>query len=139
LQPTLPRATNQVRDRISHFYFFPPVRGLITNYFSPLKGHFGLDLVANPNEPIKATLEGSVLFANNSIETGNTIAIQHANNLVSIYKHLDVMLKKQGDKVETGEVIGIIGDTGILSSGPHLHFELWYQGEPVNPLDYIVF
>jgi len=139
LQPTLPVEGFQGRERISQFFFFPPVRGLITNFFLPARGHFGIDLVANANEPIKATLEGSVLFAQNNIETGNTIAIQHANNIISIYKHLAVMLKRQGDRVNTGEVIGIIGNTGLLSTGLHLHFELWYQGVPVNPQDFIVF
>lgn len=139
LQPASTSVNVQAQERISRFFFFPPVRGLITNHFSPSRGHFGIDMVSNPTEPIKATLDGTILFANKTIETGNTIAIQHASNLVSIYKHLDVILKKQGDRVSSGEVIGIIGNTGILSTGPHLHFELWYQGVPVNPIDYVIF
>ncbi len=139
LQPASPTVNLQAQDRISRFYFFPPVRGLVTNHFAPSRDHYGIDLVSNPNQPVKATLDGTILFAINTIETGNTIAIQHASNLVSVYKHLDVLLKKQGDRVSVGEVIGIIGNTGILSTGAHLHFELWHQGVPVNPFDYIVF
>jgi murein DD-endopeptidase MepM/ murein hydrolase activator NlpD len=50
-----------------------------------------------------------------------------------------VLLKQEGNLVRAGEVIAIIGDSGMLSTGPHLHFELWFNGNPVNPLDYIVF
>ncbi len=139
MQPSGSKISPHGQERMSRFYFFPPVRGLVTNHFAPTKGHYGIDLVSNPNDPIKATLDGTILFAKNTIETGNTIAIQHASNLVSIYKHLDILLKKQGDMVKAGEVVGIIGNTGVLSTGSHLHFELWYQGVAVNPFDYIVF
>ena len=38
-----------------------------------------------------------------------------------------------------GEVIAIIGNTGELTSGPHLHFELWYNGNPVDPEEFVRF
>jgi murein DD-endopeptidase MepM/ murein hydrolase activator NlpD len=51
-----------------------------------------------------------------------------ANDLVSIYKHNSVLLKKVGDKVKAGEAIAIVGNSGELTTGPHLHFELWLKG-----------
>ena len=60
-------------------------------------------------------------------------------NLISIYKHNSVLLKKEGDHVRAGDPIGISGSSGELSSGPHLHFELWYNGTPINPEEYIIF
>lgn len=126
-------------NNINQFFFFPPIKGIITNYFDPARGHFGVDLVADANEAIKSTLDGTVIFAGWTLETGYTISIQHANNLVSVYKHNSVLLKQEGNMVRAGEVIAIIGDSGILSTGPHLHFELWFNGNPVNPLDYIIF
>ena len=72
-------------------------------------------------------------------ETGNIIAVVHKNNLVSIYKHNSVLLKKEGETVKAGEPIAIIGNSGKWSSGPHLHFELWYKGEAINPQQYILF
>jgi murein DD-endopeptidase MepM/ murein hydrolase activator NlpD len=47
--------------------------------------------------------------------------------------------KTQGEHVRRGEVIGFSGNTGALTSGPHLHFELWFEGDPVDPLDFIEF
>lgn len=125
-------------NNINQFYFFPPINGMVTNYFDPASGHFGIDLVADPNEAIKATLDGTVVFAGWTIQTGYTIGIQHSNNLISVYKHNSVLLKQEGNTVKAGDVIAIIGDTGILSSGPHLHFELWFNGNPVNPLEFII-
>lgn len=124
---------------INQFFFFPPVKGIITNHFDPTNLHFGVDVVADQNEAVKATLDGTVLFSSWTLETGYNIGIQHSNNLVSIYKHNSTLLKEVGSPVKTGEVIAIIGDTGLYSTGTHLHFELWFNGNPVNPLDYIIF
>lgn len=63
------------------------------------------------------------------MENGHTIAIQHADNLVSVYKHNSALLRKLGAQVKAGEAIAIIGNTGTLTQGPHLHFELWYQDD----------
>ncbi len=126
-------------NNINQFFFFPPIKGIITNHFDPARGHYGVDLVADPNEAIKSTLDGTVIFSGWTLETGYTISIQHTSNLISVYKHNSVMLKQSGELVKAGEVIAIIGNSGILSSGPHLHFELWFNGNPVNPVDYIIF
>jgi murein DD-endopeptidase MepM/ murein hydrolase activator NlpD len=123
---------------INQYFFFPPVKGIVTNYFNPAGKHFGIDLVADKNEAIKATLDGTVIFSAWTMETGYNIGIQHANNLVSVYKHNSVLLKEEGSFVKAGEVIAIIGETGLYSTGTHLHFELWFNGQPVNPLDYII-
>ena len=119
--------------------FFTPIKGIIIDEFNPKAEHFGVDLVAPKNEAIKATLDGTVIFAEWTVETGYVIHLQHSNNLISIYKHNSSLHKKQGDKVRAGDVIAIVGNSGELSTGPHLHFELWYNGIPLNPQEYIVF
>ncbi len=120
-------------------HFFPPVRGFIVNKFNMQEQHFAIDIVAVPNEPITATLEGTIIVASWTLETGYVIEIQHDNNLISIYKHNSSLLKKVGDKVKAGESIAIIGNSGEFSTGPHLHFELWQNGTPINPENYISF
>lgn len=129
----------EVESSISEMHFFSPVKGLITNEFNALQNHYGVDVVAAPNEIVKSTLDGTVILASWTIETGYVIQIQHQNNLVSIYKHCASLLKKMGDKVKAGDAIAILGNSGELSTGPHLHFELWHDGKPVNPKDYVVF
>jgi len=119
--------------------FFTPIQGLITDKFNLKEKHFGVDLVANTNEPIKAVLNGTVIFADWTSDNGHIIAIQHKDDLISVYKHNSALLKKVGDYVRYGEVISIIGNTGKLSHGPHLHFELWYNGYPLDPEEAILF
>lgn len=119
--------------------FMPPIKGPVGAAYAPEKGHLGVDIIAAANTPIKAVLEGSIIQADWSIENGHTIAIQHGNNMVSIYKHNSALLKKTGSRVRAGEAIAIIGNTGTLTNGPHLHFELWFKGRPVDPVEYIRF
>lgn len=119
--------------------FFNPLSGIVTNRFKPSKGHYGIDIVADSNEAIKAVLGGSVILANWTTETGYVIALQHHGNYISVYKHNSVLLKSQGEHVNAGEAIAIVGESGELTTGPHLHFELWYKGRPVNPENYILF
>jgi len=124
---------------ISGFIFLQPLRGTVTNRFNMKEKHFGIDVVAPKNEAIKATLDGTVIFAEWTVETGYVIQLQHADNIVSIYKHNSILHKEVGDYVRAGEVIAIIGNSGELSTGPHLHFELWYNGIPINPEEYMMF
>ncbi len=124
---------------IGSYSFFTPLKGAITTKFNTTQKHYGIDIVAGPNEVIKSALDGTVVIANWTSETGYVIGVQHSNNLFTLYKHNSALLKGVGDYVKAGEVLAIIGNTGEYSSGPHLHFELWYNGSPVNPLDYINF
>jgi len=119
--------------------FLPPVKGYVTSEFSPEKEHFGIDIVAQENTPVLATLDGTVIFSGWTLETGHVVVIQHTFNILSFYKHNSVVLKKTGNFVRAGEPVAIIGNSGELTTGPHLHFELWKDGIAVNPEDYLIF
>jgi murein DD-endopeptidase MepM/ murein hydrolase activator NlpD len=129
----------KIEGTISDMHFFTPIKGIISDDFNSQKKHFGIDIVANPNEVVKATLSGTIILSSWTVETGNVIQIQHENNIISVYKHCSSLLKKVGENVKTGDAIAIIGNSGELSTGPHLHFELWHNGKPINPKNYIVF
>ncbi len=119
--------------------FFTPVIGLVTESFNLKEDHFGVDVATKPDETIKSTLDGTIIFTGFSAGDGNVIHIQHRNNLVSIYKHCSVFLKNTGARVKSGEAIAVVGNTGEKSHGPHLHFELWFNGSPVNPQEFVAF
>ncbi len=119
--------------------FYAPLKGFVSDSFDVKKEHFGVDVVAPENEAIKSTLPGTIIIADWTIETGYTIAIQHANDLISFYKHNSVLLKDIGEQVKAGDVIAIIGNSGAQSTGPHLHFELWHKGVAINPEHHILF
>jgi len=123
----------------ANFTLFPPVSGQISEEYNADAKHYAIDIVTEKDEPVKATLDGTVIFSEWSVETGYVIIIEHSRGLISVYKHNNLLLKSQGDLVTAGEVIAVVGDTGEFSYGPHLHFELWVDGYPVNPSDYINF
>ncbi|MFC4872303.1 M23 family metallopeptidase [Negadavirga shengliensis] len=120
-------------------YFFPPVKGVVVSGFTPSKNHFGIDVVAAENEPVKAIADGTIIFASWTLETGYVAGVQHSNELISIYKHNSVILKSVGDPVRGGEIVAIIGNTGEQTTGQHLHLEIWYKGNPLDPQEFITF
>ncbi len=126
-------------QQIEGLHFFPPVKGIISDRFNLATNHPFLDIAAPANSVVSAVLDGTVILANWSDETGFTIQIQHNNDLISIYKHNSKLLKKRGDKVKAGTAIALVGDKGSLSTGSHLHFELWHKGVAVDPEKYIKF
>jgi murein DD-endopeptidase MepM/ murein hydrolase activator NlpD len=128
-----------VESNIRSLFFFAPLKGDVTAAFDSRERHYAVDVVAKENEPIKATLDGTVILSTWTYDAGHVIGIQHSSNLTSFYKHCSALLKKTGESVKAGEVIAVVGNSGELTSGPHLHFELWFNGRPVNPQDYIVF
>ena len=124
---------------VTGLIFFRPTRGMISSGFDANKKHFGIDIAASPNESVLATLDGTVIMATYTADTGYVIQVQHNQNLVSVYKHCGSLLKKVGDTVKAGEAIALVGNTGGKTTGPHLHFEIWNKGRALDPTKYIVF
>ncbi len=118
---------------------FSPAKGGISAEFSIEQKHYGVDIALPENSPIYSVSDGRVIFSEWTAETGYVIIIKHLNGLISSYKHNSSISKLQGELVRRGEIIGFSGNTGILTSGPHLHFELWFEGDPVDPLNFIEF
>jgi murein DD-endopeptidase MepM/ murein hydrolase activator NlpD len=120
-------------------FFFSPITGFVSDHFDMKKGHYGVDIVAKTNEAVKNVADGTVLFASWTQDSGYVIMIQHRGNLISVYKHNAELLKKVGTFVNAGEIISIVGNSGEMTDGPHLHFELWYNGNPLNPEEFVTF
>lgn len=123
----------------ANFALISPINGPISEGYDPKKKHYGVDIVATHNAPVKSVADGTVIFAGWTSQTGNVIIVEHSYGLLSTYKHNASLTKEQGERVKKGEVIATAGSTGEFSTGPHLHFELWSEGQPVNPTDFIDF
>ena len=124
---------------LQDIYLFQPISGIVSDKFNPGNEHFGTDIVANKDEPVKCVADGTVIFASFTTDSGYVIGVQHRSNLISVYKHNSELLKNVGSFVSAGEIISIIGNTGELTTGPHLHFELWHSGVPVDPEEFVAF
>lgn len=123
----------------SNLSLFPPVNGSISESYNVKEKHYAIDIVVPKDTPVKATADGTIIFAEWTADTGYVVIIEHSNDLISVYKHNASLTKQQGDLVKSGEVIAMAGNTGELTTGPHLHFELWSRGYPVNPANFIDF
>lgn len=126
-------------SNLDEIFFYSPITGFISDRYNVTDAHYGVDVVAKKNEPVKCVADGTVILASWTQDSGHVIAVQHRGNLLSVYKHNAELLKKVGNFVSGGEIISIVGNTGELTDGPHLHFELWSDGSPVNPEDFVSF
>lgn len=122
----------------------------LTSYYGyryhPLDGdwryHSGIDVSMSGayGKNIVATRAGTVILSSLESESGtgygNYIIIDHGDGYTSLYGHCSALLVSQGQHVSRGQIIARVGSTG-WSTGPHLHFEVRYNGETVDPLDYV--
>lgn len=129
--------SNNSSSSLTGILFFNPLEGQISQSFDKKSGHLGLDIVGAKNDPVKSTLDGTIIFADWTTDGGHEIHIQHSSNIVSVYKHNSYLLKKTGDRVRAGDPVAIMGNTGSQTDGPHLHFEIWVNGKPVDPQNYL--
>ena len=129
---------SKYRD-LQGIFFFTPITGFISERYDAKKAHYGVDVVAKTNEPVKCVADGTVVMASWTQDSGYVIAVQHRGNLVSVYKHNAGLLKKVGSFVNAGDIISIVGNSGEMTDGPHLHFELWHNGNSLNPEEFVTF
>lgn len=116
----------------------PPVpSGFPTRDFDAQTGHYGIDVAVSEGVFVRAVSDGYVVLADWTQDAGYTIAVQHANGYLSVYKHNKRLLKQLGDRVRAQEPLAVSGNTGAITTGPHLHFELWRNGLAQDPQSYI--
>ncbi|NOX88836.1 MAG: M23 family metallopeptidase [Calditrichaeota bacterium] len=99
--------------------------------------HLGVDIAAKTMTPIRAPADGVVVFESWTDDGGYVLVIQHAFSFLTVYKHNQINLVNELEKVRKGQVIALLGNTGKITSGPHLHYEVWRNGRPVNPINYL--
>ena len=81
---------------IEGMHFFPPLKGVVSQAYDPTL-HPAVDITAPANSVVMAALDGTVIYAGWSDESGYSLAIQHDNDLVSLYKHNQRLLRASGD------------------------------------------
>lgn len=127
------------KNEMDKLHFFPPLRGMIVNPFAPSRLNFGVDVASTNEHNVNAVLDGTILMSGYTANNGYVVIIQHAGNLVTVYKHLDSILKRESTKIKAGEAVGTIGTKDKAQGDPFLHFELWHKGTALDPAQYISF
>ena len=148
LDATLDGVEHSLDERVRWVSSTPsvtPTRGLFTSGFGmrrdPVDGraafHQGVDISAPVGKAVHATADGLVVRAGFYGELGNAVILSHGFGLTTRYGHMSRVTALPGHRVRRGDVIGYVGNTG-RSTGYHLHYEVLEDGQPVNPLAYIL-
>ncbi|HEY8207015.1 MAG TPA: M23 family metallopeptidase [Myxococcaceae bacterium] len=96
--------------------------------------HQGIDLAAEPAQPVRSAGDGVVVRARFGNGHGNSVEMDHGGGVTTRYSHLFILQVAPGASVKRGDVIGLAGSTG-RATGAHLHFEVWRDGDAVDPLE----
>lgn len=80
---------------IEGIHFFTPLKGVVSQGYDQIL-HPYIDITAPANSVVMSVLDGTVIGAGWSDDSGYTIQIQHSDDLVSVYKHNQKLLKKTG-------------------------------------------
>jgi murein DD-endopeptidase MepM/ murein hydrolase activator NlpD len=94
--------------------------------------HAGVDFGVPTGTRVTACGAGRVILARMRIVTGNSVIIEHAPGVYSLYYHLDSISVQESAIIEAGTLLGLSGSTG-LSTGPHLHWEVRVSTENTDP------
>ncbi len=122
-------------------HFIPPHEGRITAPFGDQRlynnktfsFHYGVDIAASWDEPVKASNSGRVVVAGDFYFSGKMVVIDHGLGLFTAYAHLSKIMVRRGEPVKKGQVIGLAGNTG-LSTGAHLHWSARLKENRFDPL-----
>lgn len=143
----------QITSRMKHISHLPSIRPVRQGWLSSAFGkrhdpftnkivdHPGIDICTNIGTKIYAPATGKICairkdFIKNK-GYGKFIIIDHGYGNKTIYGHLSKILVKKGQKVKRWDVIGLTGNSG-KSTSPHLHYGVILNGEPQNPLNFIL-
>lgn len=122
-----------------------PVKGILTSGFGyrrdPITGrrtfHPALDISAPPGQEVRAPADGLVTRAGRIGGLGNAVYVSHGFGVTTRFGHLSRLQVAPGDTVRRGDVLGLVGSSG-RSTGYHLHYEVHVDGEPIDPLAYLL-
>ena len=148
LNQTLAQVESRLTDNLRLISSTPsiaPVRGIYTSTFGyrrdPITGqrayHSGIDISAPPGKPVKATAEGVVTKTEQYGGLGRAVFVAHGFGVTTVYGHLSRINVSPGQRVERGAIVGLVGNSG-RATGYHLHYEVQVNGQPTNPLAYIL-
>lgn len=121
---------------MKNYYISSKFGSRIDPFTKQVKSHNGLDFVGPYKSFIYAPADGVVDIVAKRGGFGNSIEIDHGNNIKTEYAHLDSSLVKVGDTVKRGDKIAIQGSTG-RSTGQHLHWEVRVRNKYIDPMKFV--
>lgn len=103
--------------------------------------HLGVDISTPEGGEVCAAAAGKVSKVWTDPLMGQCVAVDHGDELLTVYKNLSADLASgiaEGKTVKAGQKLGNVGDSAMLEMAeePHLHFEVTAKGIQVDPLEY---
>ncbi len=134
-EPVLYKDSDIVKDG----FIWPAVGRILIPFGTQEQGlmNEGINIGVKKGTNIKAAQEGVVIYVGDDLKSfGNLVLIQHDNNWITAYGHVDNIKVNKGTKVKKGDKIAEASDSGDVNKS-QLHFELRYNLKPIDPLNYL--
>ncbi|MBO5902749.1 MAG: M23 family metallopeptidase [Tidjanibacter sp.] len=135
----LNRTPSRPRGELADMEFLSPYRGDVKEAFSQRNRRFGTMVEVTNVQQVFAIQAGTIISALWNPEEGYVVQIQHKGNFLSVYKNLSQVLKAVGDRVQVGEAIGAVWHNAEEGTPTVTEFQLWYDGQAVDPQNYVEF
>jgi murein DD-endopeptidase MepM/ murein hydrolase activator NlpD len=97
--------------------------------------HDAEDLARKRWTPIYAAADGVVALARYQAVHGNAVLLDHGQQVVTLYSHMQKHDVEEGQRVQRGDRLGWMGSTG-RSTGPHLHWGIVVDQVAVDPMQW---
>ena len=115
-----------------------PVQGNVASHYRRGQGvHVnGMLIEAREGTPVAAVHAGRVVFADWMRGFGNLLIIDHGDNVMTLYAHLQRFSANVGQTIGSGDTLGTVGSSGGHAR-PALYFEVRRGGDPIDPQEWI--
>ena len=120
-----------IRDGLPHF------GSKRDDWMGKSRTHKGLDIYCDDLE-VLAMGTGTVVATGSGERAGGWIKLSHARGVETVYVHLRDISVRQGQEVTTGMVVGSIRGAVGNAIEPQLHLEIKLDGNPVDPVPYMM-
>ena len=108
-----------------------PVDGKIIVPYSKGKNN-GIDIAANPGEPVKAAADGTVAAITTDADDNRIVVIRHPDNLMTVYFNVADISVAKGDSVKRDQKIAV-----VPAKSSFVHFELRKGFDSIDPMPYL--
>lgn len=114
-----------------------PTDGTVARGFDPRRtGGHGVDIAGAPGQDVRASLDGTVVYAGRDLSGGgNLVIVRHDDQLMTTYSHADKLFVTEDDQVRAGDPIASLGWNADSESV--LSFEIRRDGSPLDPLAFL--
>lgn len=96
----------------------------------------GIEIRTRLGAEVRSIADGSVVFVDMLSGYGQTVIVEHGDNFLSLYAHLDSIAVAKGQAIKATELVGTVGESSSLD-GAKLYFEIRKGGVALDPMTWL--